>query len=65
MRNREVTTGIALGQFQSPAFLPVKSNLSLIVYIKKKLKTLFEFLRSWRKKELLNSSRALIGKTLH
>lgn len=32
MRNREVTVGIALGHFQSPAFLPVKSNL--IVYIK-------------------------------
>lgn len=41
MRNREVTVGIALGQFQSPAFLPGKSNLGLIVFKKKNnIKTL-------------------------
>lgn len=37
--NREVTMGIALGQFQSLAFLPGKNNLAFIVY-EKDIKTL-------------------------
>lgn len=58
MGNREVMVGIALGQFQSPAFLPGKSNLGLIVFKKKILKPLFEFFlcRRRREKDFLNPS---------